>query len=319
MRALLTGGTGFVGRALVRRLTTQGAMVGLLVRSDMARPAGVDVFPIGDQQWSEEAILRAIGAFKPHAIIHLVGGPQESLHDLYHVNVLLGEQLMSVAERGAPKARVVLIGSAAEYGPPARRDGVLDEDAQCRPMTPYGVAKLAQTLNGLVRARAGQPITIARLFNPVGRGMPGGLAFSAIAQRLVSGAQTLATGDIDVARDFLSVDEAARIVADIAANTGAVGEVVNVCSGVAQPLRRNVERMVARIGRQIRLLRDPALIRPGDPPVIVGDVRKLEALGIRPASPNIGPALDALLDDIAEATPTRASTSVSAASTMTTG
>ena len=296
MRALVTGGTGFVGSALVRQLMGQSAAVGVMTRSDTAPILQTTVFPMGSGPWSEDAIFRVIGTFRPDTIFHLIGGPQESIAALYEVNVLTGERLMSAAARGAPDARIVLVGSAAEYGPPARPDGVLAEDAPCRPLTAYGVAKLAQALNGLVRARAGQPITIARLFNPVGPGMPGGLAFSAIAQRLVAASDTLATGNLDVARDFLDVDEAARIVAQLARTSAAVGEIVNVCSGVAVPLRVGVERMVARMGRPIRLFSDPGLLRPGDPPCIVGGVRKLEAIGIRPASPEIGPVLDRLLD-----------------------
>jgi nucleoside-diphosphate-sugar epimerase len=303
MRALITGGTGFVGRALVRRLTSEGATIGLLGAKDSVRSAGTDVLALGDRPWSEAAMLRAIGAFRPDTIFHLVGGPRPSLSDLYETNLVLGDRLMAAAARAAPGARIVLIGSAAEYGAPLRADGVLDEDAPCRPLTAYGVAKLAQTLNGLVRARAGQPVAIARLFNPVGPGMPGNLAFSAIAHRLASGSPTLATGNIDVARDFLSIDEAARIIADIARSPAAAGEIVNVCSGIAQPLRDGVERMIARTGRLVRLERDAGLDRSVDPPVIVGDVRKLASLGIRPASSDIGAALDCLLDGVVAARP----------------
>jgi GDP-4-dehydro-6-deoxy-D-mannose reductase len=297
MRALLTGGSGFVGTALTRRLTEAGATVGHLTRGKTTTPPKAQVIALGEAPWSETAIATAIEAFKPDAIFHLAGGPRASRDDLYEANVLLAERLLAAAARSAAAARIVLIGSATEYGHPTAPDGVLNEDAECRPVTDYGIAKLAQTLHGLTRARAGQRISIARLFNPVGPRMPTHLAFAAFAERLATGSPTLAAGNIDVARDFFGVDEGARVIAEIAARDSAIGEVINVCSGVAQPLRPGVERMVARTGRRVQLVRDPGLVRFNDPPVIVGGVRKMIALGIRPASPDIGSALDALLDD----------------------
>jgi GDP-4-dehydro-6-deoxy-D-mannose reductase len=297
MRALLTGGSGFVGAALTRRLMKAGATVGHLTRSGTMTPPKVQVIVLGEAPWSETAIASVIEAFKPDAIFHLAGGPRASLDDLYETNVFLAERLLVVAASSAAAARIVLIGSATEYGHPTTPDGVLDEDAECRPATAYGIAKLAQTLHGLVHARAGQRISIARLFNPVGPGMPASLAFAAFAQRLATGSPTLATGNIDVARDFFGVDDGARVIAEIAACDSAIGEVINVGSGIAQPLRPGVDRMAARTGRRVQLVCDPDLVRSNDPPVIVSGTRKLTALGIRPPSPDIGRALDALLDE----------------------
>lgn len=205
---------------------------------------------------------------------------------------------MAAAGSVVPKARIVVAGTAAEYGPPAGGDGTSREDDNCRPVTAYGIAKLAQTLLALIRSGRGQPICIARIFNPVGPGMPDGLAFQDFARRLAAGPDQLATGDIETCRDFMDVEEAARILVELLTCSRAVGQVVNVCSGIAQPVRGGVERMLARAGSALRLVTDPALARPADVRSIRGDTTKLEAFGIRPASADIAQALDKLVDAV---------------------
>ena len=246
-----------------------------------------------------EALETALRRAAPAALVHLVGGMRNDIATLYRDNVVLGETVMEAMARAAPSARILVVGSAAEYGRPAR-DGVCREDDEPRPVTPYGIAKLAQTRHALLRAGRGQDVAVARLFNPVGPAMPQGLAFADIARRLAGRPEALATGDIDAARDFLDVEEAARILAGLVAHPHARGRVVNVCSGVASPLRPHVERLLARaarrFGREIALRRDPALMRPSDVPSLGGSTERLRALGIAPASPAIDAALDALLD-----------------------
>ena len=299
MRVLLTGGTGFVGKAVCRRLACNGDVVGQLVRRTPTGPPDNEPYVLGTGKWSEAAMAEAMSAFLPDAIIHLAGGPDAlSIELLYELNVFLGERIMATAALICPEARILIVGSAAEYGAPAHPDGTSREDDIPRPGTHYGIAKLAQTLHALSRARSGQPIGVARLFNPVGPGMPHGLAFADFKIRLAHGANQLATGDIDSARDFMAVDDAARILSELIRCSGVVGKVVNVCSGVAQPVRHGLDRMILRTGRQIELVRNPAFDRPSAVRVSRGDTAGLEMLGILPAASDISSALDALMDPL---------------------
>ena len=295
MRLVITGGTGFVGRAAVAEALRVGAEVVLLTRDSAASaPPGVEILGLGHARWTEEALSSALRRIRPEAILHLAGGPgQEPLEGLYEANVFLGSRLLDAAREIVPDARVVVVGSAAEYGPPLGADGRSREDDPARPITAYGIAKLAQTLHALVAARAGQSVVAARLFNPVGPGMPRSLAFADFAAQIAGGGGHLVTGDIDTERDFIPVAEAARILLDLAVSDGAVGRIINVCSGRAQPVRWGVEHMLARSRRNIELV-----VRGGHPAgvrTIFGDTAGLRALGIAPGSSDIGPALDGLL------------------------
>ncbi len=75
------------------------------------------------------------------------------------------------------------------------------------------------------------------------------------------------------------------------------GEVYNVCSGRALEVREICERLLAMAARPMRLVADPALQRPVDTPVLVGDNRRLhDATGWQPSIP-IERTLTDLLED----------------------
>ena len=299
----LTGATGFVGRSLVRRLAERGDAPIVLRRASLAEARGADgkgvEAIIVPEPWTREALEAALARARPDALVHLAGGMRSDVAALYRDNVVVGETVMAAMERAAPLARTLVVGSAAEYGHPAR-DGVCREDDEAQPVSAYGIAKLAQTRHAMLRAGREQDVTVARLFNPVGPGMGEGLAFGDFARRLGLRPDRLRVGDIDSARDFLDVEEAARILVELLVHPKARGRIVNVCSGVATPLRPHVERQLARAarrrGREIGLEQDPALLRPSDVPSLSGSTERLQTLGIAPASASIDAALDALFD-----------------------
>ncbi|MCA8906668.1 MAG: NAD(P)-dependent oxidoreductase [Rhodospirillaceae bacterium] len=296
MRLLITGGTGFVGGAVIAEATRRGMAVDLLTRGPAKRALlGVGTLDMGSGRWSTRALSGALERAAPDVVLHLAGGPGHgTIEELYEANVFLCHRLIAAARETAPAARIVVIGSAAEYGPPASADGRAREDDPARPAGAYGIAKLAQTLHALAAARAGQDITVARLFNPIGWDMPEGLAFVDFAVRIASGNGRLFTGNIDTERDFMPVSAAARVLLDIAACEGARGRIVNVCSGRPQPVRTAVEYMLSRTKMPTELVIDGS--HPVGVPVIFGDTATLGALGIAPASADIRPELDALME-----------------------
>lgn len=300
MRILVTGGTGFVGRAFVRRAIAGGMTLGFLLRSEAegTGPRNSERFVLGPSPWTVQAIAESIAAFAPDALIHLAGQIRSAtLEEAYAANAILGERVMAAMEHAAPAARTVVVGSAAEYGVPRDSAGLVRPQDACRPYSPYGIAKLAQTLHALARSSRGQDVLVARLFNPVGAGMPRGLVFTDIAARLASGQKEIPVGNLDVRRDFMPVDEAARILLALLAAPEAGGMVVNVCSGEAQSIRVGVEDMMRRLPHPVRLVSDPALLRAQEVLSITGDVAALRSLGIEPAASGIGAALADVMED----------------------
>jgi GDP-4-dehydro-6-deoxy-D-mannose reductase len=188
------------------------------------------------------------------------------------------------------------MGSAAEYGRLSEADLPASEDQICRPVTDYGASKLAQSMLGLARAARGWPVVIARLFNPVGPGMPSHLALGSFAETLAAGPKILEVGDLNVWRDFIDVDEAVRLVVELALIPQAVGQVVNICSGRAYLLRALVEQMVALSGGKTIISPVAGRMRPGEMTSFVGCVRRLQSFGLSPAEPDFDRLLPLLLE-----------------------
>ncbi|HUN44742.1 MAG TPA: NAD-dependent epimerase/dehydratase family protein [Acetobacteraceae bacterium] len=294
-RALVTGAAGFIGRAVTARLIADGWQVVGLVRKVDA-PLPFSTIALGLAPWTVDALSNAISTVAPDIVFHIAGTVSAaSVAEFYASNVALTATLLDAVSKAAVPAAVVLIGSAAEYGYlppeflPAREDG------PCHPVTHYGISKLAQTWMGMAQARAGARVLIGRIFNPVGVGMPSNMALASFSQQLRQGARRLTVGDLDVARDFIDVEEAARLVVALASNSRNYGSIYNICSGTAVNLGNLVEQLIALTGRDVRLVIDPALVRPGEPREFWGDVSRLNQAGLTVSPPTFASLLARLM------------------------
>jgi GDP-4-dehydro-6-deoxy-D-mannose reductase len=127
----------------------------------------------------------------------------------------------------------------------------------------------------------GQVRTIfTRSFNHVGPGQGDDAPIAAwtrqLAEAEAAGGGVVKTGRLDVRRDFLDVRDVADAYLDLVLSEGE--GIVNVCSGTAILLADVAEMLLRLVAVPISLERDPALHRPIDPPVVVGDPTRLERL-----------------------------------------
>jgi nucleoside-diphosphate-sugar epimerase len=302
MRVLITGASGFIGRCLVAQLEQRGietVTVGRRARppaNSQDQPHNHHVLSRPEDLEQVSELLRAV---EPQAVIHLAGtAAAPSLADLYHVNTIFGANLLQAAMSLAVAPKILLIGSAAEYGPVPDADLPVREIFTCRPNTPYGVTKLAQTLHGLAAAANGLPVTIARVFNPIGPGMSTSLALGSFADqisRFGSEGGTLFTGDLKVERDFIDVEEASRLLIELALNVDATGDIVNICTGIGHSLLDLTQRLIAASGLRVQLQYETSRIGNSNVRRFVGHPGKLEALGLSVTPPNMDSLLPAML------------------------
>ena len=294
-RALVTGASGFIGRRISAELEAGGWHVVRAVRRMTDRmPPGTLV--LGQDPWESSTFASAIVEAAPDVVFHMVGTTwPDSVAQFYSVNVVMTARLLEAVAASGIRPAVVLAGSAAEYGYVPEQQQPVREDATCAPLTHYGISKYSQTMLGLAYARAGYPVLIARIFNPVGVGMPSRLALASFAEQLGIADNVLVTGDLDVARDFVDVVDVARLIVALASRLDNYGQVFNVCSGTTFQLRPLVEEMIRLTGRQIRLSVSPARLRPGDMRVLCGDIARLQAAGLSVKPPDFSVILPALL------------------------
>jgi len=282
VRALVTGADGFVGTHLVRHLTAVGDEVIAVVG-----PRHVGSGQLSVDVRDPEAIGAVIRDVRPDVIYHLaaVVTPGQSMAaapgDTIAITVTGTANVLAAARR-LPRPPVVHIpSSAAVYGTP-HEGATLTEDAPLRPASVYGATKASQEMLGMAfQANGDVPVVITRSFNHLGPGQRTSAALPGFASSLAEialgrAAPTLAIGNLDVVRDFSDVRDA------VAAFRLLVGMrpdgPVNVCSGSGLSLRDLLDALVNLSGLDVALVQDPSLVRRVDPPRVVGDTRRLNAL-----------------------------------------
>jgi GDP-4-dehydro-6-deoxy-D-mannose reductase len=296
MRALITGGLGFVGRHLRDHLVASGDDV---VTLDRHSEPPVDITDLASVQ-------AAVAAARPEAVYHLagwadVGGSWKHPHTVLRVN---GEGTLNVLEacREAGVDRVLAVASADVYGVVSEDELPLDEHAPLRPTSPYAASKLAaDALAQQAFLGHGLGVIRVRPFNHLGPGQSELFVAPALAARIVraerAGDTAITVGNLSARRDFTDVRDIVRAYR-LLMERGAPGEVYNVCSGHDLSIQYLADHLVSLATRPIELRPDPELMRPADLPVLRGDASKLRAAtGWAPEIP-IEQTLADLLDEL---------------------
>lgn len=307
-RILVTGAAGFVASHLGEMAKSGGPeLVGL------QRPTGVtralpDGFAGGVEAdiLDRDFLMEAVQQARCDAIIHLAG--QSSVHESYRnpggtllANVLGTQHLLFAAERAGVR-RVLVVGSADEYGDVRPEDVPLKEDRPLAPHSPYGISRVAQSALCAEFARRGTvEIVRTRTFPHTGRRRGAVFAESSFARQIAEieiegAAPVIQVGNLDAIRDFSDVREVIRAYLGLL-ERGENGAVYNVCSGRGVPMRALLDALVALSSVQVEVRVDPARLRPSDLPVLVGDPSRLRAATGTAPTGDLSVALTELLDD----------------------
>ena len=91
-------------------------------------------------------------------------------------------------------------------------------------------------------------------------------------------------GNLDAARDFTDVRDTVRGYW-IALEKGTPGEVYNICSGKATPIKNILRKLLSLSKKEIEIAKDPERMRPSDLAVLEGDNTKITKLGWTPSFP----------------------------------
>lgn len=286
MRFLLTGIGGFVGRNLARHLLARGDEVCgtyLDERPEIPGLAGGSLYEV--DLLDGPGLARVVERAGPEAIVNLaglshVGESWKRLSDYFRVNVLGTENLL-LAAHAAGTRRVVIASSAEVYGavPPERQP--IGEDEMVDPRTPYAMTKAAAERLAFARGAV-----VARSFNLVGPWQAPAFALPAFAAQLAAIARgeqepVLRVGNLSARRDFVHVDDGAAAYR-LLAEKGQPGEVYNIASGEAPSIGDALERLMKISGVHAKIEQDPDRMRPVDLPLLLGDNRRLRALGWEP-------------------------------------
>lgn len=292
MKALVTGAGGFVGTTLTAHLQAEGDEV-----------VGID-HASGPDITDAAGVRDVVERHRPDAVYHLaavthIGASWEAPLEVFRVNAEGTLNVLSACT-AAGVGRVLVIGSADEYGAVRPGDLPLTEDAPLRPLTPYGASKVASEYLGL-QAFLGErlPVIRVRAFNHTGRDQPDRFMIPGLARRIAAaerhGRKEIPIGSLEPVRDFTNVEDVV-VAYRLLVEQGEPGEVYNVCSGVGHSVAEVAEHLLGLARHAIELVADPSLVRPVEVPRLVGDNTKLhKATGWTPQIP-LADGLAAILE-----------------------
>lgn len=255
MHIAVTGSRGFIGRRVVEALLRLGAKVTSIERLEhQSRPPVWPHHPTVNRRWidfatSPDSIRDDCGS--PDALIHLAWGGLPnygSSHHLEHELPLHASFLSGVLRSGTP--HVVVAGTCFEYG---LAEGLLKETTPTRPTIPYAEAKvrLHEAIEPVVAA-TGQSLTWLRPFYVFGSGQPATTLWGQLHAAMDRGDAEFPMSGGNQTRDYLHVEEMARLISEVSIRAPGRHSELNICSGKPTQIRRLVESWIAESGSSIR-------------------------------------------------------------------
>jgi len=289
MKALVTGGAGFIGSTLVDRLLADGHEVvaldnlatGSLANLVEARAAGPR-FEFVEADIRDRSVVRTIADTAPEVVFHLAAQAdvRVSVTDTYYdamVNVVGSVNVLDGAVAAGARKVVFASSGGTIYGEPSPDVLPVDEDHPQHPLSPYGVAKKVvgdylrayEALHGLQWTA----LALANIYGP--RQDPHGEAgvIAIFTGLLLAGRECTIFGSGEQTRDFVYVDDVVDAFARAA--TRGEGQLLNIGTGQETSVNRLYEVMAAAAG--VSAPARHATARPGELDRNVLDNRRARA------------------------------------------
>jgi len=258
---LVTGAQGFIGSHLSRHLVNLNAEVHVFVRE------GGDKYRLGDIEdrvtvWHGDitcyrSMQSCLARAKPRVIFHLAAARDVTrdirlLDPMFNANLTGTINLFrAVQEAGISPDCIVNTGSSEEYG---TGQTPFVESQREMPVSPYSASKTASThLAQMVHKSLGMPLVTLRPFLAYGPGQDTDMFVPSLIRHCLETKDFRMTAG-DQTRDFVYIDDVIDAYLRAAFSSAAIGEVINVGSGVEYRIRDIAERILKKMGNPIQLL-----------------------------------------------------------------
>jgi UDP-glucose 4-epimerase len=271
VKALVTGGGGFIGSNLVRALVERGDDVRVLDNfstGNRANLEGLDVDVVEGELRSYERVHNAVRGTE--IVFHLgaLGSVPRSVQDPLTSSAVNVEGTLNVllAARDEGVRRVVFSSSSSVYGP--RRELPVGEDLPPDPISPYGVAKLAAERYCVSFSRVYESFesVVVRYFNVFGPRQSPFSQYAAVIPLFVTaidaGEPITIYGDGEQRRDFTYVANVVDGTIKAAEAAGASGRIFNVAASAPVTVNAVAAAIGEVLGKDVAKTYEPP--RVGD-------------------------------------------------------
>jgi len=287
-KALVTGAGGFVGCHLNEHLIAEGIEVLGLIHPE--HPVKSSEFPKNVKIEKcdivkKPGLEKVLKGKKFDYVFHLAAfssppasfiNPRETLQ-----NNILGElNLLEILKKTSPESKILIIGSAEEYGAVSNKDLPADENTPLAPLSPYAVSKVAQDLLGLKYYLSDKlHIVRVRPFNHIGPGQSTAFAVPAFAAQIArlekEGGGEMLVGNLNSWRDFTDVRDVVRAYL-LALTKGKPGDVYNIGSGKLCKVADILKKLLSYTKVGVKVRRDQKLLRDTNAAKIYCDFSKFK-------------------------------------------
>src|SRR5437667_6796468 len=271
MKALVTGGAGFIGSNLVNALVERGDDVRVLDNFSTGNRAnldGLDVEIIEGELRSYERVHNAVRTAEVVYHLGALGSVPRSVQDPLTSSAVNIEGTLNVllAARDEGVRRVIFSSSTSVYG--SSRELPTSESTPPDPISPYGVAKLAAERYCISFGRVYDSFetVVLRYFNVFGPRQSPYSQYAAAVPRFIAavdqGEQVTIYGDGEQSRDFTYVGNVVDATIRAADAAGASGRTFNVAAGSPASVNHVAETIGVVLGKPVDRRFEPP--RPGD-------------------------------------------------------
>jgi len=278
MRILITGASGFTAHHLVGLIAKEPG--GELSLTDYVSGGGGNILNCDlTQRASVEDLINKV---RPERVYHLAGSFTNDYDIDYSINVLGTKNILDALLKLGLSCRVLLIGSAAEYGMINAKNNPVNEDHPLRPCRVHGLTKAYQThlMNFYCRVYQ-MDIVMARTFNLYGDDKRIskltfiGKVYDQIEKIKKGELSCVVVGNLEARRDYLDVREAVKCYQKIM-ERGKSGEIYNVGSGDCIKMRDILAHLLKEAGLDMKMVKEaaPVAVDKTDVPEIFADLRK---------------------------------------------
>ncbi len=305
-RILMTGITGFVGSHLAELLINEGYHVYGTYRwrskLDNIEKIISDIILLDCDIRDSHSVLKAVEESRPNYIFHLASQSYVPMSwkapaDTFETNAIgtihLLEAVKQLRTIGIDPV-IHIAGSSEEYGLVYPNETPIKETNPLRPLSPYGISKVAEDMIGVQYNKSyGLKTVITRAFNHTGPKRGDVFVTSNFAKQIAEIEKrdsnnflhnVIYTGNLDAYRDFTDVRDIVKAYWMSVTNSNIkYGEPYNICSGNTVKIKDVLDILLSMTDKKIEIKHDSSRMRPSDVEILHGDCTKFKnATGWKP-------------------------------------